>query len=169
MDDRVQPSAQGGIAEDDRTEPLAVNSAVRAGYSGAEGLGDLRQLGRARGNHLAGRHVRVDDHRPVIGQPPRYLALAGPGAPVSPTRSTAPSVRQEAQVKQHTGQPLRAESAGCHGLFRPKVPAAETFGPLAGPKSQHRLVISRRYRPVTGRSHLAIAIDPAVPARDRQP
>lgn len=33
--------------------------------------------------------------------------------PVSPTRSTAPSVRQEAQVKQHTGQPLRAESAGC--------------------------------------------------------
>src|ERR1700761_2181670 len=50
----------------------------------AEGRGHLRQTGRTGHDHLPGGHVRVDEHRAVLRQPPGHLALARPDASGKP-------------------------------------------------------------------------------------
>jgi len=97
MDDRVQLRARVSIAEDERAEPVPVQGAVRAEHADAEGFGDARQPGRARGDHLPGRHVRVNEYGPVSGQPPGYLTLAGPdtsGQPDPQHRTLRPSPKR---------------------------------------------------------------------------
>ena len=80
VDNRVELGTQPRIAEHDLTEPLPVQGAVRAEHFLTEGGGYLRQTGRAGHDHLPGGHVRVDEHRAVLRQPPGYLALARPDA-----------------------------------------------------------------------------------------
>ena len=74
--DLVELAAQPGIGEHDLAEALPVQRAVRAEHVLAEGRGDPGQPGRAGLDHLPGGHVRVDEHRAVLRQPPGHLALA---------------------------------------------------------------------------------------------
>ena len=84
VDDRVELGAQAWIAEHDLAEALPVQRAIRAQHALAEGRGDLGQPGRAGYDYLPGGHVRVDEHRAVLSQPPGHLALARPDASGKP-------------------------------------------------------------------------------------
>src|SRR4029077_2940962 len=82
--DRVELGAQARIPEHDLAEALPVQRAVRAQHPLAEGRGDLGQPGRAGYDYFPGGHVRVDEHRAVLSQPPGHLALARPDASGKP-------------------------------------------------------------------------------------
>ena len=81
MNDRVQLGAQVCVAEDDLAQPLPVQGAVLGQDSRAEHADHLGQAGGVRFDYFPGHHVRVDDQRPVAGQPAGDLALAGADAP----------------------------------------------------------------------------------------
>ena len=77
VDDRLQGAAPVGVGEHDRSEPGAVERAVRRQHLGPE-LGDDGVETRRTGlDDLAGQHVGVDDDRAELAQDRGHRALPG--------------------------------------------------------------------------------------------
>jgi len=76
VDDGVQPHAGRGVREHERRKGGAVQRAVGAQHSGAEGAGDLLESRAARHGDVARDGVEVERLAAVAGEPPQDVGLA---------------------------------------------------------------------------------------------